>query len=170
MPAQPIMADDAARLKAEIRSLEEQLVAEHRMASIGRLLAAVVHEINSPIGSIFSNNEVTLRSVERLRALLADPRPENSAKAAAIADNVLSLASVDKIACERISSVIRGLKTFARVDAAERRKANLNEGLRDTLKLMQAEFRRRVSVVTDFGEIPAIECYQIGRASCRERV
>ena len=159
MPAQPIMADDAARLKAEIRSLEEQLVAEHRMASIGRLLAAVVHEINSPIGSIFSNNEVTLRSVERLRALLADPRPENSAKAAAIADNVLSLASVDKIACERISSVIRGLKTFARVDAAERRKANLNEGLRDTLKLMQAEFRRRVSVVTDFGEIPAIECY-----------
>ena len=30
----------------------------HQLASIGRLLAGIVHEINTPIGSVFSNNEV----------------------------------------------------------------------------------------------------------------
>lgn len=159
MSTQPTMADDPARLKAEIRSLEQQLIAEHRMASIGRLLASIVHEINTPIGSIFSNNEVTLRSVEMLRELLADPLPERLAKAARIVENIHSLAAVDKIACERISSVIRSLKTFARVDPSERRKANLNESLGNTLKLTEAEFRRRITVVTDFGEIPEIDCY-----------
>jgi len=36
---------------------------------------------------------------------------------------------------------------------------DLNEHLRDTLKLTQAEFRRRVTVETDFGELPEVECY-----------
>ena len=40
-------------------------------------------------------------------------------KARKILETLHSLAAVDKIACERISSVIRGLKTFARVDSSE---------------------------------------------------
>jgi K+-sensing histidine kinase KdpD len=53
MPATPVRAeDDPARLKAEIDTLKQQLVAEHQMSSIGRLLASIVHEINTPIGSI----------------------------------------------------------------------------------------------------------------------
>lgn len=157
--SQAAMADEPARLKAEIKALEQQLIVEHQMASIGRLLASIVHEINTPIGAIFSNNEVTLRSLEKLRELLADGRPESLAKAASILESIHGLASVDKIACDRIGSVIRGLKTFARVDASERRKADLNENLRNTLKLTQADFRRRVTVETDFGEIPEVECY-----------
>ncbi|HWQ55749.1 MAG TPA: HAMP domain-containing sensor histidine kinase [Bryobacteraceae bacterium] len=157
--SQAARADESARLMAEIAALEQQLIAEHQMASIGRLLASIVHEINSPIGAIFSNNEVTLRSLEKMRELLDDGSPESLAKAGAILESIQGLASVDKIACDRIGSVIRGLKTFARVDASERRKADLNENLRNTLKLTQAEFRRRVTVETDFGEIPEIECY-----------
>ena len=55
--------------------------------------------------------------------------------------------------------VIRGLKTFARTDGSEPRKADLNQHLRDTLKLTQAEFRKRVAVETDFAELPEVECY-----------
>lgn len=160
MSTHPTMAEgDPARLKAELQATEQQLIAEHRMASIGRLLASIVHEINTPIGSIFSNNEVTLRSLEKLGALLAEPCPESIGKARSILENVQTLVAVDKIACERISTVIRGLKTFARADASERRKADLNENLRDTLKLTHAEFRRRITVETDFGELPEVECY-----------
>lgn len=160
MSTHPTMAeDDPARLKAELQAVEQQLIVEHRMASIGRLLASIVHEINTPIGSIFSNNQVTLRSLEKLRELLADERPESIGKARSILENILTLAAVDKIACERISTVIRGLRIFARVDASERRKTDVNESLRDTLKLTHAEFRRRITVETDFGDIPEVECY-----------
>jgi len=131
----------------------------HQMASIGRLLAGVVHEINTPLGSIFSNNDVLLRSLETLGALLADPCPESLERAARIVETCRTLADVDKIACERIRSVIRGLKTFARVDGPEPRRVDLNELLRDTLKLTAAEFGMRISVRTVFGELPEVECY-----------
>src|SRR3954449_2433921 len=131
----------------------------HQFAAIGRLLAGIVHEINTPIGSIFSNTEVILRSLEMVEPLLADGRPDAMERARRIIATCQSLVTVDRIACERIRSVIRGLKCISRVDDAAPRLVNLNEQLRDTLKLTQAEFRRRVTVETDFGELPEVECY-----------
>jgi two-component system, NtrC family, sensor kinase len=143
----------------ELKIAKDQLLEAHQMASVGRLLTGIVHEIKSPIGSIFSNNDVTRRSLEKLSELLRDPQPAALEKARAIVETCQGLAAVDKIACERIASVIRGLKTFARVDSSERRKADLNENLRNTLKLTQAEFRRRIAVETDLDELPGIACY-----------
>lgn len=154
-----IADDELARLRDELAILRRQLVEEHQMALIGRLLAGIVHEINTPIGSIFSNNEVILRSLDLLRALLADPQPAGLEKARKLLETCHDLARVDRIACERISSVIRGLKTFSRVDTSECRAADLNENLRNTLKLAQAEYRRRITVETDFGELPEVVCY-----------
>src|SRR4051812_26862144 len=131
----------------------------HQFAAIGRLLAGIVHEINTPIGSIFSNTDVILRSLEMLEPLLTDGRPESIEKARRIIGTCQNLASVDRIACERIRSVIRGLKCISRVDDSEPRKVDINQHLRDTLKLTQAEFRKRVSVEADFGELPEVECY-----------
>src|SRR5437764_4020869 len=93
----------------------------HQMASIGRLLTGIVHEINTPLGSIFSNNEVLVRSLEMLKSLLTDPTPESLEKARRLIDTCQNLASVDQIACERIRAVIRGLKSFSRLDGSDLR-------------------------------------------------
>ena len=66
---------------------------------------------------------------------------------------------MDRIACERIRSVIRGLKSFVRVDTGDRRPVNLSTQLRDTLKLTHAEFGDRITVETDVDELPEVECY-----------
>ena len=149
----------AARPESELEIAQAQLVEAHQMALLGRLLAGILHEINTPIGCIFSNNEVLQRSIEKLQDLLSDPQPPALAKAKSILETCHTLASVDKIACERISSVIRGVKTFARADVSDLRQMDLNDNLRNTLKLTQAEFRRRIAVETDFGELPEVECF-----------
>lgn len=131
----------------------------HQMAAVGRLLAGIVHEINTPLGSIFSNNEVLCRSIEMLGPLIEGGAPQDLEKARRILETMRQLVSIDQIACERVRSVIKGLKTFARVDGAEPRRIDLNELLRDTLKITQAEFRRRITVATDFGELPEVECF-----------
>ena len=132
---------------------------EHKMAALGRLLAGIIHEINTPIGSISSNNQVLLRSLELVKDALSDPQPAKLNRARDILDTCISLAAVDKIACERIIGLIRGVKTYSRTGAAELCQVDLNEELRNTLKLMHGEYRRRIVVDTDFGELPPIQCY-----------
>lgn len=147
------------QLRAQVATLTAQLTEEYKMASIGRLLASIVHEINSPIGSILSNNQVVTRSLELLKSALASGDAAALAKAGRMVETCLSLTAIDKIACERISDVVRGLKTFVRVDTSEMRKVNLNDQIQDTLKLTQGEFRQRIKVDTDFGELPPVACH-----------
>jgi two-component system NtrC family sensor kinase len=130
---------------------------EHKFASLGRLLAGIVHEINTPIGSIFSNNEVILRSLELLKKDLAENSPRSIAHAREIVETCRSLAQVDKIACERISAVVRGLKGFARADE-EFREVDLAEQIANTLKLLHGEFRRRIVFETHTENLPKVRC------------
>ena len=128
------------------------------MASLGRLLATIVHEINTPIGSILSNNEVVVRSLDKLQGMLAGPEAVPMEKVRAIVETCRSLAAVDEIACERIASVVRGLKTFVHAGDGEFQQASLQEAMLNTLKLTQGEFRRRITVETDFDDVPPVEC------------
>lgn len=152
-------AHEIEALRARAEHLAAQLSEEYKMASIGRLLAGIVHEINSPIGSILSNNQVILRALERVEEALASGDPVSLAKAKGLVGTCRSLAGVDKIACERIAEVVRGLKTFARVERADLRKVNLNEQIQNTLKLTHGEFKNRITVETDLGQIPPVECH-----------
>lgn len=142
------------QLRAELEAAHARLVEADKMASLGRLLATIVHEINTPIGSILSNNEVVVRSLDKLLAA-ETLSPE---KTRALIETCRSLAAVDEIACERIVSVVRGLKTFVHGGDGEFHQASLQEAILDTLKLTQGEFRRRIVVETDFGDVPPIEC------------
>ncbi|HEX9637078.1 MAG TPA: ATP-binding protein [Acidobacteriota bacterium] len=152
----------AAELRRELETSRRQLLENYKMASLGRLLAGIVHEINSPIGSILSNNQVSVRSLELLQDALREAQASGSApsdKALDIVETLSGLASVDKIACARIASVIRGLKTFSRVDDSELRKVDIHEVLSDALRLTGCEFRRRIAVEVDFAELPEVECH-----------
>ncbi|MCZ2079053.1 MAG: hypothetical protein HUU41_18315 [Bryobacteraceae bacterium] len=159
---EPAVKPSRQDLLEQLESAHQRLAEAHKMASIGRLSAGIVHEINTPIGSIFSNNEVILRSLEVLKKLLAESCAASvapSQEAMEIIETMATLAAVDKIACERISGVIRSLKTFSRVDDRDIRKACLEGIIRNTLKLTGTIFRRRIAVETHFEELPEIECY-----------
>jgi signal transduction histidine kinase len=154
--------EELLRLRSELEASTRVLVESYRMASLGRLVTGIAHEISTPVGSILSNNGVVLRSLELLRKLLSESSTDSApqlAKAREIIETLGSLAAVDKLACERIASVVPGLKTFARAEETELRKADLNQILRNTLALAQAEFRSRIWVETDLGALPEVECY-----------
>src|SRR3954452_20435686 len=87
----------------ELDSTRRKLAEAHKMASLGRLSAGIVHEINTPIGSILSNNETIRRSLDVLRKLIATAQSEQQpipAKASVILETLFSLTDIDKLACE----------------------------------------------------------------------
>jgi len=160
--AQAGFRDEAVDLDAELETANRKLAEAYRMASLGRLIAGIAHEISTPVGSILSNNAVLRRSLDRLREALADTSGAGAARlseALEVLETLRSLAAVDKIACERISAVVVGLKTFARVEEKEFSKVSLNDLLRSTLVLTHAEYRSRIALETDFGDLPEVECY-----------
>lgn len=154
--------DELSMLREEMDIANRKLAEAHKMAALGRLSAGIVHEINTPIGSIFSNNEVIIRSLDRMKDSIAAAQTAGTPPPQKVIDTldvIIGLAAVDKIACERISGIIRSLKTFARVNESDLERADINDLLRNMIKLTSTVFRGRIQIVTDFGELPKVECF-----------
>jgi two-component system NtrC family sensor kinase len=66
---------------------------------------------------------------------------------------------VTSTASERITDIVRSLKSFARLDEASYQKANIHEGLDSTLTLIDHEIKDRITVIKRYGDIPEIDCY-----------
>src|SRR5262249_4915040 len=58
----------------------------------------------------------------------------------------------------RTREIVLGLRTFSRVDESTFRFCDIHEGITSTIKLLAAEFKDRIQVHTEFGEVPHIEC------------
>ncbi|MGA2350207.1 MAG: ATP-binding protein [Terracidiphilus sp.] len=130
-----ILVDDIT----ERVSLETQLAQADKLSSIGLLAAGVAHEINTPLAVISSYAQMLSKQLKgdaRLGPVL-DKITQQSFRAAEIAN---------------------GLLNFSRTSTTEFRDTNLNQVIRDTLSLLEHQFKT-ARVIVDLQlneEIPPI--------------
>ena len=59
---------------------------------------------------------------------------------------------------ERLSSIVRALRNFARLDQQEFEAVDLHLCIDETLVLLNSEFADRIKIVREYDELPPVEC------------
>ncbi len=150
------------------------------MASLGQLTAGIAHEINNPINFVKSNiNPLKLdikdifdviKEYNHLHELSGDvsiykkelkqiAELQQQLDIDFIKNEVQHLIKGIEDGAERTAEIVRGLRTFSRLDESELKIANVHEGIDSTIVLIRNTIPFDVRIVKHFNAAGNIECY-----------
>ena len=153
---------ELARTNRELREAQAQLVQSEKMASLGLLVAGIAHEINTPVGAINSMHNTMVRALEKVTSLIAEEEPnllERLPKLARLMDTIAEANRVIASGSERVTGIVKRLRSFARLDEAVLTAGDVHEGIEDTLVLIHHEIKHHIKVETDFRALPRVSFY-----------
>ena len=156
----------------ELQATQMQLIQREKMASVGQLVAGVAHELNNPIGFVYSNVTTLEDFVRRLRAMLESYRaaavPEaerarlqtewESRKVDYALKYLDSMIQGIREGAERARKIVRDLRVFARSQDDVWQPVDIHEEIESSLTLLNHLLKDRVTVHRKFGELPQVEC------------
>ena len=142
---------DLAEAYAELKNAEVQLVRSEKMASLGRLVAGVAHEINNPVSFIAT-------SVGPLRRRLENASTEAPPEVARLLGEAREIVDVMARGAERTAAIVKDLRVFSRLGEATRKRVDLHDGLEVTIRLLEPRWRDRITIHRDYGQLPPVEC------------
>jgi two-component system, NtrC family, sensor kinase len=147
-----------------LKKTQSQLVQSEKMAGIGTLVAGVAHEINNPINFVNSCSQSLEERTQELQAFINELMGEEpdqeimhmfEEKFTPIFKNLSTILD----GSQRIKTIVTELRTFSRLDEAEKKRVNVLEGLRSTINLTNTQYRDQVEFVYDFQADLELECW-----------
>ncbi|MCW3461852.1 sensor histidine kinase [Chitinophaga nivalis] len=160
----------------DLKDTQTRLVEKEKMASLGQLTAGIAHEINNPINFVTSNIKPLKMDIADLSELLnrydelatSTDIPKSLAGIEAfkkeididyIHEEISSLIKGIEDGATRTAEIVKGLRTFSRLDESEVKSIDIHEGLDSTLVLLRNAIPPYVNIVRDYSSLPKIECY-----------
>jgi signal transduction histidine kinase len=119
----------------KLRRAQDDLVRTEKLASMGRLVAGIAHEINNPVNAVIN----TLGPLqEAIRGLAAAKKGSDTTAAAAEAEEMLR---VVQRGATRSKAIVQALHNYSRGDEEMPRELNLARGIDDTVDLLRHRLR-----------------------------
>ncbi len=147
------------RRSGEFATTTEALLKREKLATLGRMMAGIAHELNTPLGAVRCSVETRQRAVTMIDEAMAGLSAQG-------ADQTVHLARVQKAlgalratdpvlneALTRTNQLIRELRLAGRGEEAAPEPVDVNDMVQSTLLLLQHELRNTVDVKLELAEV-----------------
>jgi PAS domain S-box-containing protein len=177
----------------ELKRTQAQLIQTEKISSLGRMVAGIAHEINNPVSFIQCNLTPAREYFRDLLALIElyqqtypHPTPEiqqfvEEIDLEFLVEDCSKLMHSMQVGAERIEQIVLSLRNFSRLDEQELKAVDINEGIDNTLLILQHRLRAegaivkgslpfgeaghdsglrpKIEVIKDYGQLPKVTCY-----------
>jgi signal transduction histidine kinase len=156
-------------------ALQEHMMQQEKMASLGRLVAGVAHELNNPISFVYSNAVLLRKSIADLRMLLdyydsCEGLPEAAKAGVArlkeqidydyLVNDISQAVDDCHEGSSRVRDIVLNLKMFSRTNETQVKKTAVTETIESALRMLGQFFKSdRVVLHRDYADLPEIECF-----------
>ena len=156
--------EEMRTMNLQLQSTQAQLMQSEKMASIGQLAAGVAHEINNPIGYVYSNLGTLAGYVDELLRVVRHLGGKGTGAAPScdidfLEEDIPALVSETREGLDRVKKIVQDLKDFSHVDKSDDwEPANLVKGLESTLNIVANEIKYKATVVKELVPLPEVPC------------
>ncbi|MCT7982346.1 AAA family ATPase [Laspinema sp. A4] len=167
---------DLQQTLKKLRETQTQLIQTEKMSSLGQLVAGVAHEINNPVNFIYGNlihGGEYLQDLLNLLELYEETYPEPTEDIEERVQEIeLDFLKEDfpkilmsmQVGAERIRQIVRSLRNFSRLDEADLKEVDINEGIESTIEILRHRLKekpgcRAIALEKNYGTLPLVTCY-----------
>ncbi|HEY0710754.1 MAG TPA: HAMP domain-containing protein, partial [Polyangia bacterium] len=117
----------------KLRRAQDNLVRSEKLASMGRLVAGIAHEINNPVNAVINSIGPLEETVKQLA--------EGAAKDDDLGSSAAEMLAVVKRGAARTKAIVQALHNYSRGDESVEREVNLERSVEDSLDLLRHRLR-----------------------------
>jgi PAS domain S-box-containing protein len=152
-------AEQLAQQHEDMKLAQSQLVETEKQAMLGRLLAGLLHELNTPVGALLSAGDSVARILSTCHQYFNARDDADDPDAAQVHRALrlgVELSDVFSESTKRIESVISSLRHFSRLDDAGLATEDLRVVLDSAVMLLAPQAGERVTIHKRYSDGPAL--------------